>query len=285
MFSINSLSLSGSLSFSGYYDQFLNHISSSNTIFNLMDVTLNDVPGSILFLSQFSPENIDGLAHWYKSDSGVTTDSYGITQWNDLIGSSHASSSIDVRKPVLSDTLNGHPVINFNSGTIPNDQTTVDSLFFPVTLNQPNTIVIVYGNVGYIGDGNPATPGDGNDLYWVVLSTLGTELIQYDETNTNTYMKQSSSLTHSSRVNDNGFGVTMLEFDSISKFINNGQILASGSIGNVSATGFTLGGRPNDFRNGAFFDAVELMVFNKVLSTQEKSQLDNYFKNRYALSY
>ena len=66
------------------------------------------------------------LIHWYKFNSGITTNGTGVTQWADAVGTNHLA-------PTVTNDANEQPALE-SDGTIFFDQST-DSLVFDSALS------------------------------------------------------------------------------------------------------------------------------------------------------
>lgn len=66
----------------------------------------------------WSPSDEASLAHWYKGDEGITTDTGGVSQWDDQEGSADLTQSTSSRRPdVASSYMNGIDGVQFINST------------------------------------------------------------------------------------------------------------------------------------------------------------------------
>lgn len=67
--------------------------------------------------------SIGGVEGWFRGDAGVTTDAFGVSQWNTQVGTDHALRMNATLGPMLvnSPTLNNQPVLRFSGGATNDD--------------------------------------------------------------------------------------------------------------------------------------------------------------------
>lgn len=86
----------------------------------------------------YSPTYLSGIAHWYRADQGITI-ATGVSQWNDLIGTSHLLQATGANQPAYNATdaaYNNQPTV----------QSTAVNMFMAaagVVTSQPFTLWMV----------------------------------------------------------------------------------------------------------------------------------------------
>lgn len=245
--------------------------------------------------SSFGPADAPGLLHWYKSDEDVISYESRVLCWRDLIGNSDLIQSQSLQQPsIIPNSLNGYPMVRFNSGTLQNDPgptfdsgSTIDQMhFLNVDVQQPFTIFMTWRRYG---DVFGTYDGTGNDEKTYVFSRNLAD-VNFDVSTTafrteGTRFTCGTALETTASINVNQFGSTAIIGNGAnSRVYNNGTLILSGNAGTNAITGtFGLGGNEWNGRGGAYFDLVEMMIFTGSLSSGTIQQLTERANDRYAL--
>lgn len=216
-----------------------------------------------------------GLKLWLKSNVGVVETSGAVSQWNDQSGNGfNLTQATATNRPVLVSSvanINNFPIIRFD-GT--NDFISVDFLqSFP----SPNTYFIVYNNsktgtaAGGTFDG--LVDGSRNSLFWGVQSGTGRIFTQ---TQNGTSLLYNKTQPHEFILNSISFN------GSATKIFENGIQKVSGTLTAQPISGIQLGRRTNGGTSYLKGDIAEFIFYNRVLTTEEQTQVESYLMNKYA---
>jgi hypothetical protein len=208
------------------------------------------------------------LAAWYRADKGITI-STGVSQWNDLSGKNrHLTQATGTKQPLyIASAIAGKPAVRFDGS---------DDFLGPVafTLNQPETVVLVYKSIVIGAASAHDAIADGNATgNMVVLSDNGTHYS----------IAAGVALTDAELVNNTVYGYTLQIFNGASSFIFvNGTQKATGNAGANNGGGFTLGALPDGTRS-TNIEVAEAIVYASALGAADRSRLTLYIKARYGL--
>jgi hypothetical protein len=221
--------------------------------------------------SFWQPTQLTGCSLWLRADLGVSLSAGSVTAWADQSGVDNTKNLSATGSPTLVNSdakYAGNPTITL-SGT----GQYFTSGIWAASVSQPMTWVLVGHRSGgaasqYFMDGNSAGFG---------LSVFG------DNTN---------AITASAGVNlTSGTGnpwtspsALMVEDNGVASTLSlNGVQLVSGNAGAVGFNSMTLGAHSIFFGGGNLWAGTiaEVIMFNKLLATNEKSQLRRYLNGRY----
>lgn len=220
----------------------------------------------------FNPTNVANLAFWLAADSyqGATN---AVTQANDKSGNArHFLPENASRRPTIANGLNGIPGFQFNGS---------QNLRGPALSDTDNYTIFSVGTVGVCR----GLDGNGN----------GWSIINFGSNKANVVMTQSGMIAYN---NTYEFNLSTAKLATI--VINNsgtnnssiavwdgGTLRGTQSINNrtlrSSTVGFAIGqgGDPSGFSVGNLQEAI---VYNRVLTTQEINNVNNYLKAKYNIS-
>ncbi|MDB5185269.1 MAG: hypothetical protein JWN38_1077 [Candidatus Saccharibacteria bacterium] len=213
--------------------------------------------------SAFTPATLSGLVAWYDA-SQITglADGDAVAQWNDLSGNgNHAVQATGANKPTYKTNIqNGKPVVRFN-GT-----TTVLARTLGVALTAPYTIVVV-GRASQGVSANECFVSGGNSTF-LSGRTTGRYAIQSGSPG---FAQQSNNLV----TKTNAFVLVIGTFSTTPIVRVSGIDGAVGSWASVAnMSNIYLGAVTNaDYLNG---DLAEVIVYNRVLTSGEVTQLETY---------
>lgn len=256
--------------------------------------------------SEFSPTDVSGLLHWYRSDLDITDNSGSVSCWSDQVGTAHFTQSLSAQQPLLMfNALNGQNVVRFNSGTVQNDpglsadgSSKMDQLVAAIsTVPQPYTIGIIWQQWGpalgtFDGSGDDAKnyvfstfdPSGSGAIYVIDGPSFHTPGIKFQS---NTALQSATVLNDAYSSGSQQFGLSFfIGSGSSSKVYNRGQLIAAGNAGTDGLVNhFVLCGREPDTRGGSYMDIVELMIFTGSINYASMSKLNSYAMERYGLSW
>ncbi len=215
----------------------------------------------------FVPDMIDDLELWLAADSMVTTgENNKVSEWKDLSKNEFIALQQDLDKQPLwvNNEINELPVIRFNG----ENWMLAD---FDKVFHQPNFIFMVWKNQ----DGNLSTrrrmfhgAGDHRILFQTHggdVSSWGGSLIGYTPSTPFDYFLFSSLLFNQGN----------------SKIYENGNLKTSGDVGSNAVDGITIGVDRDLISNFFRGDIAEIILFNKLLTTNQRVTIENYLRNKY----
>jgi hypothetical protein len=252
----------------------------------------------------WSPADLPGIVYWFKSDAGLSLSGAVVNGWRDQISGSatYASGWGSLVGPTYVSTdasVNGYPVIQFNSGSTTNQALyfnvnsspwitysdfTVMMIYAPFT--QTNADAVVGGVVG-------PDPGAGGDLQLALMnrSTIGVyeySLFYFDVGTAGTYAQSGVGTTtntwalHASSYN----WISPSTNAEVYQWVNGTPVTGlSGLDANVAKDNLT-------FSVGAYTSAganfwkgkvLEIMYLNTVPSSTEFNSLSWYCKTKYGI--
>jgi hypothetical protein len=257
-----------------------------------------------LFLTtaSFSQIPTDSLQLWLNSDVGVTLNGSTVSQWADQSGNgNHVIQTTANRQPLyVPNGLNAHPIIRFDgvndklgfTGSTPMSQI---SVFFIVKndsdATSPHNDLLIFG---------PANGGMGeqyfilfrglaNVPYRIGLGLTFTDGIRAEDPGIATYgeWRLISLITNQSIHNTTlrwGGESTMMEDATMLPVGSN--IAISVSLGDATGSGGGIGGA-DGVPAGSIFarcDFAEVIVYNRVVSEIERSQIEQYLSQKFNLA-
>jgi len=211
-----------------------------------------------------------GLSLWLEADTGVTLDGSAISQWSDQSGNGNNAfqAAAGNRPTLVSNALNGKPVVRFNGANqwlaTANVVTTSQqySMFVVCTLDLSKPIGPFY-------NGDSSTSGWG--LYRRNLANYGllyggTDFLEFGAT-------QGSGFQLLEATRD-GSGTTF--------YVGGQQSGGTSSVAPGAPAGVaTVGGvRSDESFHG---DVAEVLVYNRALYPNERQQVEQYLRSKYAL--
>jgi PKD repeat protein len=231
--------------------------------------------GVISAVRLFTATTISSSTLWLRGDAGVTTVSNSVSQWNDQSGNGfHLTQSTLSARPVLTNsvsTLNNKPVVKFD-GT--NDFMSVD---FGQSFVAPNTYLLIHNNirggtaVGGIFDGLIDTSR--NTFFWGTSGGIGRLIAQ---TIPSTSFRYNKTQPYDYILN------TIVFNGSSSSIFENGLQMLSGTLSDQPISGFQIGRKTSGGINYLNGNIAEVIFYNRVLTTEERIQVEKYLMDKYA---
>jgi len=238
----------------------------------------------------FSPANLSGLSLWLKADAGVTLSGSNVTAWADQSGNGRHASSVDVDPTYNSSDLNGKPTISLSSVAVGENQSLsidgnpmgasgatafvvnyVDPAVFSVDDEGGDANGALLGNFGSAENGSHWPYGLANSVYDSFATDLrkGGLGLPTGITNWNIYSVYSQ---------DNDWKI----FCNGTEFYFDNANVYSNAIAND--TSLYIGMQNNSGSNQIFKGKVaEVVVYNRVLTTPERQQVEAYLNTKYAI--
>jgi len=221
--------------------------------------------------SAFSPDSISDLEHWYDADDLTTISKDGsdrVSQWNDKQGSNNLVQATGGSQPLwVDDDLNSKDVINFTGSR----WMEVDF----ADLTQPTTIALVF----YIPDASAQ-----HNVYDAYASNGSTAMNKHSD-NLQMAIYAPDNVTYSKTgIVDNWVYATNIYNTSSSSARIDGVQKATGDVGTNTMTGLT----PSASRGGSGgaygnIKLAFLVIYNKVVSGTELTNLETYMKDTWGL--
>jgi len=234
----------------------------------------------------FSPSDLSGLSMWLKADAGVTLSGLNVTAWADQSGNGRNATPVDVSPTFNASELNNKPTISLSSisgGTNKSLQISGN----PMGESGSTAFVVNYVDKNiFNSDNNGALLGNfGNasdGSHW----PFGPENSVYD------------SFATDSRKNNLGIPEGILNWNIYSVFSedNNWKLFCNGnefysdsenvySTSIANSTSLYVGMQNNAGSNQVFKGKVaEVVIYNRVLTSTERQQVEQYLFNKYAIS-
>lgn len=226
------------------------------------------------FFAQIPTQN---LKLWLRADSGVVHNNGAVEIWQDVSGNgNHAVQNTQSKKPIINNnTLNNKPSIKFDGI---DDNLTLD---ISLTSNKLSSFILIK-NYSNIQNAAGFVLFDTTVIHdW---STQNSIILFLINSNNFSAYRNSSEVLYSS-----------LNYDfALYKLIANGNILSAqknqnsisqiNSSGNFNINKGVIGSRFSSGNYNLFIDAevLEIIVFDTVLSSNEKNDIENYLMNKYA---
>jgi len=219
----------------------------------------------------FSPNDISDLEHWYDADDSSTITKSGanlVSQWDDKQGSNNLVQATGGTQPLwVDDDLNSKDVINFTGSK----WMEVDF----ADLTQPTTIALVF----YIPDASGQ-----HNVYDAYASNGSTGFNKHSD-NVNMAMYAPDNVTYSKTgIVDNWVYATNIYNTTSSIARIDGTQKVTGDVGTNTMTGLTTaatrGGSGGAYGN---IKLAFLVIYNKVVSGTELTNLETYMKDTWGL--
>lgn len=232
-----------------------------------------------------------GLAMWFKADAGITQDgNNNVTSWIDQIsgyqvgGYSPTGTTSNPSYVSSVSTLNNKPVVRYNGGQFLANTAQVDAGFdraltiITVTdTTNPSAYeysVFIGGLEGGDGRGMGYSYNQQTSSYYEASDYYWEQILGAPAPSANTYTIDASTLT--------------ADLSSATLYLN-GTANGSGSLSGIHnpTPGMFLGGAsdgPTWWRSGWQGDIAEVLVYDRVLSSAELSQVNVYLSAKYNLN-
>jgi hypothetical protein len=223
----------------------------------------------------FTPANISGLSLWVKSDAGVYTDA-GVTlatngqtvrQWNDQSGNgNHLSQATSSQRPTyVTNVVNGMPELQ---SVAANSQLLFTNTNFPT----PFTVFLVARKTALTN--GRLLAGRNNDWLLGWWHTLARQAFW-----TNTVL-----LGGSVGEDPNRWWLYTGTYDGTTANVwENGTLFASVAGSFAGPNGLEVGGAQNTNGEPSDSGILEVAIYNRVLTTQERQNVDTYLAKRWLL--
>lgn len=243
----------------------------------------NTTASDIRTLEVFSPINVANLAVWLRADSGVTISGGTVSQWSDGSGNNlNASQSTPANAPsVITNValLNNKPALLFdgsndflNGLTIPGIDISSASVFVVTKGNAQTGVLAGIFNIGTLNNG-----------MWFYRRMFTGRLTLINDYGSNTQILDVPNSMPNTGFKYGLFGMVK-NFGSESRlYINSNESAYSSNSalsGVFTNSNYVLGfGQGYGYYNG---EIAEVIVYKKALSTQERTQVENYLYTKYA---
>ncbi len=258
--------------------------------------------------SNFNPSQISGLVGWYDAQALSGSDGSGVTTWADTTGGTNSTANnltqntnptgTAVAPTLETVTLNGYNYRSVRFNTLTGDQYEQLKTTDLVTAGDTTrSIVVVYSggvddaNSRPVGFGSTLDEGSlaGNRMTW----NLGT-----DGNGTSRFDGAAISSGYGAGLNRTDLLIRTAVMESATSFdeyidvldvnFTDSQVLSNGtpssSLGSVRGH-FYVGDIQSTNKGGgagdADFDVFEILVFDSVLSTSDRQNLQNWLQNKY----
>lgn len=223
------------------------------------------------------PSDISGLGMWIAADDGVYADA-GVTlaidgqavqQWEDKSGlGRHAIQATAGSRPLLkTNSLNGMPVLQFKYDGVDKFMRST----FGTALTQPNTIFIVL---------KKAAVAAAFHRYLDGITSTDRHLLGDDGATLQMFAGESLY----AGTPDTDAHIFMMELNGASSALHmDGSEIGSGPAGAHGITGLTIGAAYTG-TFGLHGDIAEVIVYDRVLTSLEITNVNNYLAGRYAIA-
>lgn len=223
--------------------------------------------------SGFGPSNLAGLKLWLKAHAGVTLNGSTVSNWADQSATgNHAVQSTSTDQPLLVlNALNGMPVIRFdgvndffNFTSNLNIAAPGVSIFFVVKKSASDKNLILFGNsigLGY------------DTINHYFANNHFDFLFNYDSNGLVISIPTGMALTSYAQV------AVMYNLINLKIFINK---VDKGNANFTAPTTFNKIGKRGDGLIGSF-DVAEIIQYDTVLSDANRTKVENYLSNKYAI--
>jgi len=223
-----------------------------------------DNAGNLVLEPIFNVLTIPGLVGWWKADALVLAEDAAVSSWTDSSGNNrHLLQADAAKRPVYKGAVvNGKPVVRF----------TADALKAAFTLGLPAHVLIVFKGAGAYAGNEAAFDGAMGDTGYYFTHVDGMQMLGP------VYGPRVVTTTrewHLHEVLFNGPG-SEIRVDGGAPTI--GPTTGSGAMG-----GLTLGVNGNGTTNFFNYDVAEILVFNRVLATGDRDDLEAYMGTKYGL--
>ncbi|MDD4748227.1 MAG: PKD domain-containing protein, partial [Salinivirgaceae bacterium] len=242
----------------------------------------DSVTSEIRTFQLFAPNQIEGLQLWLDA-AHVTLEEEKITQWNDLSPNQHAiiQNNPNNRPVIAENTINGKPIVRFNGtstyldgGDILNLGTNSNSIFIVAKPNASSTGYIISKSIAISQESKWGIRT--NQLFYqdniirsIDFSVPSDTFLLYSVTNDRV---SADNILHINGSFKNSVSINATHsFQTPYNFI-------------IGAYNNTTGGVP-PYPNNAYFldgDIAEIIMYNTLLSEEERKQVENYLMNKYS---
>jgi PKD repeat protein len=222
-----------------------------------------------------SPSDISTLTLWLAADSGVTVGANSkVSFWSDLSGNNNGAAQNTVaNQPIINNNvINGKPVITFNGsnsfmltpiGML--DNVLGLSIFAVIKLKQNKNAGIFGSNSGFV---NFEITSQSNGSIRIRNQNSDSRIVASDWFVLNKWTLNSASGSNS------GSSFAWKNQINVTQTLNSAQLpIASGiqqSLGRYASSLY------------ANFDIAEFVIYSRVLTDNERLQVENYLRNKYA---
>ena len=247
----------------------------------LTATNINGTGQATMTLTVYAPLPVtSGLSAWYSAQAGVATSNGGVTQWNDQTGQYNLTQSAGASAPSFgADPLTGKPVVQFNGSqflsngsrvTGVNDVTIITVGSVPTTGESGVQVQVGAGygsacsrGLAYVGGNEAFTNGINSDGYFTSVS--GGPAVQNSSLALNT--------------------VTYSAASSLASFYSDGSANGTATLSTVATASGLIVGDAITYGNYYNWDGniAEIIVYDRVLSTAERQQVENYLATKYNL--
>ena len=222
-----------------------------------------------------------GLSLWLKADAGVTLSGSDVTSWADQSGNgNNASSAAGTRPTLVSNTLNSKPILRFN-GT--GQQMSLTS---SIGGTEYTIVIVCKNNDNELGSMFLWTTDENYGLY---IGVLTDETFNEDARNKFLLSEadaggggEGSVLAWSSASANNNFFIGTATQNGGGKAYLNGAG-GTNSLGTFSASNLfnLIGGYGFGYELDG--DVAEIIAYNRVLTTPERQQVEQYLNSKYQI--
>jgi len=203
---------------------------------------------------------------WLKADAGVTTSGSNVTSWTDQSGNGNNATAVDA--PTLS-TISGKTFMDFAGGYFTGNELITSpyaTIMCVARFSAQLDVSVMFEQFSNDFGGNMS-------IYWGFDLNNGFRLYNGQDLN-------SSSLTNNNQTYL--FGATFNNDTGI-LYLNSSQD-ASGYCGELTPAGnYLLGRWPDEQRTSYTMKMAEIIVYNRVLTTTERQQVEAYLNTKYAI--
>jgi autotransporter-associated beta strand protein len=212
-----------------------------------------------------------GLNAWYDASVGVTTSGSNVTAWKDQSGNGY-HATLGAGTPQLGTSqINGLPAVFFRGG---NNYLNINHNIVP----QQEYIVFRSGRYAY-DPGNPnlwgsdwgGPFGQQNDNGWMLEG--GTKKMWGDGSRIPLAVSQNGTSIVQDNANGNPYGMANVANYMILKVNPRNFGSAYGRIG-----------RPNNSWGNGYMDVAEIIVYNRILTSEEENAVGYYLATKYGVS-
>jgi hypothetical protein len=226
-----------------------------------------------IFLSSSIPSS--NLKLWLRSDLAVTSASSAVSTWGDVCGlGNDATQSTGGNQPTLVESaINGNPALQFNGTS--SKMSLPTSLTLGVQSNPYEMFIVAKSSSSNI---QFLIAGGATEQFEYHLNGMGARFIPtttvYLDKGTDKNYTDGNAHLFSARASSSGGAVRVNGIDGGTTSNN----ILSSNAGNL-----LLGVRSN----GAYFlngEIAEVILYNRVLSAEERTTVEQYLKGRYAIS-
>ncbi len=215
-----------------------------------------------------------GLVLWTKADAGVVVDGNGyVAEWRDLSGSGNnfVQPVFGSRPQLVSNVINGQPVIRMSTT---NQGSAAASRYLYTNTNFSSTnFTVIY--IGKMNGGNSYRLLSSYNTNWLCGYHGGYQDKLFCNNWINNPSTNADANPHMYCVTSTGSSTYFYDYGNA--IVSNSAIAASPP-GQLATSGYI---NSIEFSNG---DIAEILVYNRVLTTAERNQLEGYLAYKYSVS-